>query len=274
MNKISEPMISIIIPSLNQGKYIKSCLDSIVKQDYKNVELILLDGGSTDESIDIIKDYEKYITFWRSRNDEGQCSALIEGFNMAKGDLMGWLNCDDILLPNSLKRIAITYKNNPKADIFYGNFILIDKAGMLTHCQRVPKKYISWFAERGHWIFNGTGCFFKPAVYRKVGGLNVGLNYVMDADLYIRMLNIGSKPKHTGHYLAAFRRHEDAKTVKNATDCRKEHHTVATKYWPNKAAKGRQLRRYLYLYWIYQLLNGNVLMYFDKRYTFRYLLKE
>lgn len=263
-NGLGPPRISVVMPSFNQVRFIEESISSVLAQRYPKLEFIILDGGSTDGSVEIIKKYENKLVYWHSRSDNGQTYALMDGFKLARGELMGWINSDDILLPNALEIISSAYQTNPGVELLFGNFFLIDDIGSITRCQRVPQSRIEWFAKRGHWVFNGTGAFFSRRAYDEIGGLNSDLSYVMDADLYIRMINKGIKYKHVGEYISAFRRHNEAKTVYDAQKSKSEHLYAAVKYWPPNAAKGRKQRRWRYLYWAFQILNGNLKMYFDE----------
>jgi len=251
------------MPCFNQAQYIEESIQSILSQNYPKLEFIIFDGGSTDGSAQIIEKYSNYLAYWHSRPDKGQTDALIQGFSRATGDLMGWINSDDILLPNTLKYISLAYVKNLSVELFFGNFLLIDKDSKITRCQKVPSNGIKWFAERGHWIFNGTGTFFSRRAYDSVGGLHADLSYVMDADLYIRMILNGIQYQHIGHYISGFRRHSSAKTVFGSKLSKDEHYYAATKYWLPDASKGRKQKRWRYLYWAFQLVNGNFKMFFD-----------
>ena len=257
------PLVSIVMPSYNQASYLEEAICSILDQHYPNLEFMILDGGSTDGSIEIIKKYADKLAYWQSKPDMGQTDALIQGFERATGEILGWVNSDDILLPNCLDHVASAYLSSPKVGIFYGYYFLIDEIGQIIECKRVPNNKVEWFAKRGHWVFNSIGTFFTRQAYFSIGGLNSDLNYVMDADLFIRMMNKGIKCKHINRYLAGFRRHNDAKTVKDARTSKTEHFSAANKYWPSEVAKGKRQMRWRYLYWVIQILNGNGMMFFD-----------
>ncbi|KAA3664223.1 MAG: glycosyltransferase [Chloroflexi bacterium] len=259
------PVITIVMPSYNQAKYIEESILSILEQGYSNLEFILLDGGSTDGSVEIIKKYDAQLSYWHSKPDGGQTDALMQGFSMATGDLMGWINSDDVLLPGALNNVASAYAANPKVGIYFGDYLLIDGNGQIIQCKRVPHSGIHWFAKHGHWAFNSTGVLFSKKAYEAVGGLHKELYFVMDADLYMRMLLKGISYYHLGSYHAAFRRHEGAKTVDGLSDSRKEHYYAAKKYWPAEVEKGRRQKRWHYLYQLFQIANGNVKMYLDTR---------
>lgn len=257
------PKISVIMPSLNQRQYIEEAIVSVLEQNYANLEFIILDAASTDGTLDIIKKYSDYLAYWQSKSDNGQTDALIEGFRRSSGELLCWVNSDDILLPNTFHSVVSTYKEHSGAGIFYGDYVLIDSLGRIQKCKRVPRKRIEWFANRGYWVFNSTGTVFTRKAYNIVGGLNGELNYVMDADLFMRMILNGVRCRHVAAYVGGFRRHEDAKTVSGFRDSRQEYLKTANKYWPKDVAANRNQRRWKVMYWLYQMINGNVRMFFD-----------
>ena len=120
------PLISIVVPSYNQGKFIEDTLLSILNQDYPNKEVIVVDGGSTDQTVGILKKYSQRITYV-SENDNGQSDAVNKGFRMASGSFMGWLNSDDIYPDrHAVSKIVFEFNRDPSADLIYGNFLEID----------------------------------------------------------------------------------------------------------------------------------------------------
>jgi len=262
----NNPLISVIMCSYNQDEFIEESIVSIIEQNYSNLEFIINDGGSSDNTVDIIKKYSKYISKWRSYKDDGQTSALIDGFNHATGDIMGWINSDDLLMPNTLNLIADEYKKDSTIGIFYGNYFYIDSLGKIIGCKRVPSIGVKYFADRGNWIFGSTATFFNRLNYTNCGGLNKDLFYVMDADLYMRMILNGVKYKYINYYVGAFRRHDDAKTVYGKNESRKEYNSIAKKNWSNNARQGRSKKKWMILYKILQFTNGNIIMFIESMY--------
>lgn len=257
------PRITIIMPSFNQAAFIEEAIQSVLAQKYPNLEFIILDGGSTDGSKEIIERYSNYLTYWYSKPDNGQTDALIQGFQRATGELLGWVNSDDILMPNTLQNAAFLYNKNPNIGILFGDYVLIDEYSMIRQCKRVPKKGVSWFAEHGYWVFNSTGALFSRKAYEMVGGLHPDLYYVMDADLYMRMLFKRVRYKHLGCYVGGFRRYKGAKTFDGLRNSRLEHLRAGEKYWPAGIAEKRKQIRWQFLYWVFQALNGNMKMFYD-----------
>lgn len=205
------PKISIVTPSYNMARFFEKTVQSVLIQNYFNFEYIIIDGGSTDESADIIKKYEQHITYWVSEPDQGQSDAINKGFNRATGELSCWLNSDDVLLPGALKRVAEVYSKNPDMDIITGNVVYIDKNDRIIKSIRVPRQ--DWFFyKHGVGFFQAPAIFFKSSLYQQVGGVNVNLHYCMDIDLWHKFRLKNAKVYHINEYLGAFRIHRLSKT--------------------------------------------------------------
>jgi glycosyltransferase involved in cell wall biosynthesis len=246
------PRITIVMPSFNQASYIEESILSVLEQNYPNLEFMILDGGSTDGSQGIIKRYSDQLAYWHSRSDKGQTDALIHGFERATGNLLGWVNSDDVLLPGALSHIASAYTSNSESGLFGGNYVLIDEVGRVIRCKRHPAN-ADWFARRGLFAVNQPGSFFKRTDYEAVGRLNADLDYVMDTDLYIRMLCNGTRYVYINAWLSGFRKHSMAKTVAQATKAHREFEFIQRQYSPqNRLHLGWQ---FSYMAW--QLMNGN-----------------
>ena len=117
----TRPRISIVVPSFNQGRFLRQALDSILTQSYLEREIVVMDGGSTDQSLEIIKEYAGSLTYWRSQRDAGQAAAINEGLRHCSGDIVAWLNSDDYYLPDALWRIARAYAEFPARGLYVGN---------------------------------------------------------------------------------------------------------------------------------------------------------
>src|ERR1035437_4288596 len=123
------PKISVITPSFNQGKYLESTIKSVLEQDYPNLEYIVIDGGSEDNSVEIIKKYEKHLAYWESVKDKGQSHAINKGFAIATGEILAWLNSDDTYEQNAIYNIAEWFRKYPELDFIYGDVNIIDEKG-------------------------------------------------------------------------------------------------------------------------------------------------
>jgi glycosyltransferase involved in cell wall biosynthesis len=203
--------ISIVTPSFNQGKYLEQTIDSILSQNYPNLDYIIIDGGSSDNSVEIIRKYEKYLSFWVSEKDKGQSDALNKGLAKANGDIFNWINSDDWLREGTLKHIAEAFEN-PQTLLFAGNIVhvrgekITPMAG--TRVFNNPAKTIGFAA------VNQPAMFYKMDVFKGLGGINPRLHYCMDQELFIKfLLKHGQEHIHSSQEIIAnFRIHEEAKS--------------------------------------------------------------
>ncbi len=206
------PKISIVTPSYNQGKYLEKTIRSVIEQGYPNLEYIIIDGGSTDESVEIIKRYEKHLAYWVSEPDRGQSHAVNKGFERATGEIFGWLNSDDWYHPGALKAVAETFVANPEAGAVVGGGDFVDEAGNVI-VRTVPEKVTldnlySWFDS----YFWQPSCFFTRHVWEAAGRLDESLHLSMDYDLWLRIAKKFTFVT-TGEILSASLKHAEAKTT-------------------------------------------------------------
>jgi glycosyltransferase involved in cell wall biosynthesis len=209
------PFFSIVIPSLNQGAYLETTICSILDQDYPHVELIIIDGGSTDDTINVIRKYENRISYWVSEPDNGQADAINKGLTFATGDIFNWINSDDYLEPGALSAIATGFDLEPEKKIMCGyTHCFYDETNKTSHTYRMGiRKTVT------ETIFNiemnQPGSFYRMAAIRELGGLNASLRYVFDGELWFRFLcKYGlAAVGFTKALIAHFRLHKSSKTV-------------------------------------------------------------
>lgn len=206
-----QPLISIVTPSYNQGEFLERTILSVLGQEYPNVEYIIIDGSSTDNSIEIIKKYEKYLSYWVSEPDKGQADAINKGFSKSTGDILAWINSDDMYLPNAFNIAAEAFMQNPDASIIYGDYIKVDNNDKCIALRRQPS-----FDYRtclyGYLTVMQPASFFRRKAYFKTGGLDISFNYALDFDIILSLAKQG-QVIHTREYLAAFRLHSSSKSV-------------------------------------------------------------
>ena len=250
------PRITVVMPSFNQVKYIEESIRSVLDQGYPNLEFIILDGGSTDGSQNVIERYANQLSYWNSQPDNGQSDALIRGFELSTGDLIGWVNSDDVLFRDCLQRVACAYHRQPDAGLFGGNYVLIDERSRIIRCKRHLENP-EWFARLGLFLVNQPGSFFKREAYEAVGGLHRELHYVMDTDLYMRMMLNSTEFAYIDAYLAGFRIHSKAKSISQRSKMRDEEEIARKLFWPKGNSQIRIIGKLLY--YSHQTLNGKFL---------------
>jgi glycosyltransferase involved in cell wall biosynthesis len=203
------PLISIVTPSLNQGSYLEQAIRSVLLQGYPNLELIVVDGGSTDRTLATLKKYDPWLTHWVSEPDSGPTHALNRGFESASGEILAFLNADDFYLAGCLERIAREFIENPDVDVVSGHGYLTDRSGRLG----VPIFSDPWDYQRfryGACVLVQPATFFRRTVFEKVGGFRHETTSCWDAELWADMAERGATFQLIEEYLATFRLHPDS----------------------------------------------------------------
>lgn len=218
------PKISIVTPSLNQGKYIEQTILSIISQGYPNLEYIIIDGGSTDNTVEIIKQYEQDITYWISEPDNGQSDAINKGLAKCTGDIFNWINSDDYLEKNTLFVIAEYFKTNPAVDIVCGFCSLFNEDAStqaFTHRTEIFTTLEETLVKQR---INQPASFYKLKIINQLGGLNNDFHFIMDLDVWFRYLAANGQKKILliNELLAHFRIHTHSKTVQLQEKFREE----------------------------------------------------
>ena len=191
--------------------------------------MIIIDGGSTDGTIDIIKKYKKFISHWVSEKDEGQTHAINKGFVIATGDYICFQNSDDIFLPGAFHAFAKAMINNPNKDIFYGNFKHVDKEDTVLDIQKLMPVNLFLQIYKGPLIHN-QACFWKREIFQKIGFLDESYRFDLDYEFFTRILFHGYKPYFINNFLGALRHHEDSKTSNLADVSKAEMSRVKKEY--------------------------------------------
>jgi GT2 family glycosyltransferase len=216
-SEFAQPRISIVTPSFGQGHFIERTLRSVLDQQYPNLEYFVQDGGSRDETVDVLKQYDSSLAGWVSEADTGQSQAINRGFARTSGDIMAWLNSDDLLLPGSLATVADFFERNPDVDVVYGNRLMIDEADMEIGRWMLPghnSAVLSW----ADYVPQET-MFWRRSIWEKAGGrIDESFRFAMDWDLLVRFREAGAKFAHVPKFLGAFRIHEQQKTSAAITE--------------------------------------------------------
>ncbi|MCG3206504.1 MAG: hypothetical protein FOGNACKC_00103 [Anaerolineae bacterium] len=210
----SLPTITIITPSLNQGRFLEQCIQSVLNQEYPRLQYIIIDGGSTDDSLDIIQKYQAHLSTWLSEPDQGQSDAINKGMRLASGELVAWLNADDFYLPNALAVAAQAYVGQPGASFYFGNGYRVNRQGQVKrpHFRRWP-----YIFNRSALIF-GLNYILQPATFinrrwlEQAGHLSLKLHYGLDTDLWLRLSAL-AEPQAVPAFLAASREYDTTKTA-------------------------------------------------------------
>lgn len=224
------PRISVITPSFNQAHFLERTILSVLNQNYPNLEYIIVDGGSTDGSIDIIKKYEKFITYWVSEKDSGQSQAINRGLKRATGEWLAWQNSDDIYYPGVLHSLVQKARNSFDSSLIIGNINLIDeKDFVINDVKYVSPTYHSVLAEG--MVLTNQAAFWKRELHDKIGFLDENLHYGFDFDWFLRVLKVG-KGGHVNQTWGALRIHGETKSSRFQQNFKQEY---------KKIRKGREV---------------------------------
>lgn len=214
------PRISIVTPSYNQAAFLEDTIHSVLSQDYPNLEYIVVDGGSTDGSVDIIRRYEKYLAYWVSEKDRGAADAIAKGFSRATGTILAYLNSDDLYLPGSLHAIVETMRD-PAVDVAYGNTYWIDSSGNILG-ERRQTPFVRMGYLYGGFDLQQPATFWRRDLYSKCGGMDPSYQFAFDTDLFTRFATHGARFKHVNKFVASFRIHPQSKSSNQFAICERE----------------------------------------------------
>ena len=210
--------VSIITPSYNQAPFLEATIRSVLDQDYEDIEYIIVDGGSTDHSVDIIRRYEDRIAKWVSEPDQGQTDAINKGFAMATGDILAWINSDDTYEPGAIAEAVKYLDAHPKVGLLYGDANFIDENGRTIgafNARQTDYKRLM----RGAVYVPQQAAFFRADLWKQIGPLDPTFYFAMDYDLWVRLARISQVRYLPGNVWANFRLHGSAKSIAEDDRC-------------------------------------------------------
>jgi glycosyltransferase involved in cell wall biosynthesis len=224
------PRVTVVTPSYNQGDFLEETIRSVLLQGYANLEYIVMDGGSTDISADILARYGKYLAHWTSAKDGGASDAIAKGFERGTGSVFAWLNSDDLYLPGTLHHLVDGLRNTA-ADVAYGDTYWIDKhSRILVERRQTPFSRIAYLY--GGSDLQQPSMIWTEDIYRRAGGLDSTFQCAFDMDLFARFISNGAKFKHIRRFVACARLQEAQKSVVLSEACREETNIIRNRHNP------------------------------------------
>jgi len=226
-------MISVVVPSFNQAKYLELTLRSVLDQNYPGLELIVIDGGSKDGSVDIIRKYEQHITFWCSEPDGGHPEGIIKGFSHATGEILCFLNSDDLFEAGVLREVGEYFSSHPEVDAVYGDALWIDADGTPLRPQKeIPFNRFIWLHTYNY--IPGMSMFWRRRIYDRAGGVRTTYRLAFDSDLWIRFSDVGGVIKHVARQWSRMRFYPEQKNRCLREQSNHEDILIRSRYWKNQ----------------------------------------
>ncbi len=211
------PLVTVVTPSYNQAAFLEETILSVLEQDYPRIEYLVVDGGSTDGSVEIIKKHAERLAWWVSEPDLGQTDALNKGFGRAKGQILAWLNSDDTYLPHAVGEAVAYLEAHPEAGMVYGDAYFINGRGRVTGLFNARQTSYQKL-RRGAVYIPQQASFFRADLWKRAGPLDPSFYFAMDYDLWVRLAALAQLHYHPGPW-ANFRLHAGGKTIAQDARC-------------------------------------------------------
>ena len=259
------PLLSIVIANFNYGRFLEDAIRSVLSQSCMEFELIIVDGGSTDNSVEIIKKYEDRLAWWCSEKDHGQSHAFNKGFARAKGRFLTWLNADDLLCPCVVEELARQWRKHQDCEWFTGNFYrFLNETGVICKIGWGGHYYPQFLQRKNSPIaVFGPSSFFSRELLARAGGVDESFHLMMDSELWMRFITEGIVQRRLNVFAYAFRMHESSKTAEFGE------HVLSSETQGRFQDEGRRAQRkngYVANSWLYRafllwrLLDGSLVM--------------
>ena len=203
---ITLPTISVVTPSYNQAAYLEATLRSVIAHRRDVAEYLVFDGGSDDDSAAIIARHAAAIDHWQTAPDGGQAAAISAGFTRSTGDILVWINSDDLIAPGAVARVRRAFAEHPEWDVLTGYSVFLDEAGVVTRVNLIEGESPVWL-ERGILHVCQPTCYFRRRLYEQVGGIDRHLHCLLDTELWLRFFAAGARWGHVPAVLGGFRQH-------------------------------------------------------------------
>ncbi len=223
----ASPLISIITPSLNQGRFLRACIESVQQQNDPHVEHIVIDGGSSDDTREALNSFPHLV--WKSEPDEGQAQAVNKGIALARGEWIGWINADDFYYPGAFQILRQCLQNSPAVDVWTGNYRFVDAEGMLLRERREMGFDHEVYLYGGKSYLANSATFFRKSLFDQFGGLRQNLHHSMDYEFFLRV-GRAAKMGHVSEFLASYRLHGESKTARDGARREREMRQIRLEY--------------------------------------------
>jgi len=239
------PRITIVTPSFNQAAFLERTIRSVLDQGYPNLEYIIVDGGSTDGSVEIIRKYADRLAYWVSEPDRGQSHAINKGLQRATGDWVGWQNSDDVYFPGAFAHLAKAARRWPRAGLIIGDMQLIDEQDKLIRDLRYVRPTYSALLAEGN-VLTNQAAFWRRSLHERIGWLDETLHYAFDYAWFLRVLRTSNEARHVPHFWGCLRYHDATKTSSSQSKFAEEYRALLDgRVMPGWQKRLYQLRRLL-----------------------------
>jgi len=252
------PKISIITPSFNQGNYLEETILSVLNQNYADLEYIIIDGGSTDNSLELIRKYERHLKYWVSEKDRGQSHAINKGLEHCTGQIFNWINSDDTLAEDALFKVASAFENS-KADIVAGEVNEFNEKGILRKVKNQKLEINEYLKKDVELIYHQPAVWLRMDIMKETGFFKEEMHYCFDQDYLMRYLLRHNKVCYLDEVVANFRVHDGSKSVSEAKNFAWDFRMMYKGFWQSQnepLLKKKARRKFLEYEW--PLLNGSI----------------